>query len=152
MAGRVVCWSCGSPLDGVPRPIRRHTLCPECRADLHVCRMCVHFDRHLIGQCAHDRADKVLDKTQANYCTYYSPRPNAYEASGAAAEDASLGELERLFGLAGGPVPEEKSEAPPVASRESPQAVRDKARAELERLFGLQTPKRSGGASSEEEG
>lgn len=123
----LVCWSCGQSLKDVPRPIRRFTACPQCRAELHVCLMCEHHDRHYIGECSHDRADRVMDKTAANYCTYYVPRPDAYAGGSAAAPgDASRGALDALFGLEG---------APADGAAEDPAATRERARAELEALF-----------------
>lgn len=96
----LVCWKCGAYLKDVPRPIRPSMRCPDCRADLHACRMCRHYDKRYIGQCAHDQADKVLDKEQANYCTYFTPRPHAH-AHGERSDDAkdrAHAELAALFG------------------------------------------------------
>ena len=94
----LTCWHCGGSLKDVPRPIRSQMRCPHCRADLHVCRMCRSYDKRYIGHCSHDEADRVLDKESANYCTFYSPEPNAFgtERHDPAAQAKS--ELDALFG------------------------------------------------------
>ena len=54
----VVCWNCGRDLADIPRPISRHSNCPECFTDLHCCRLCKHFLPERVGICAEDRADR----------------------------------------------------------------------------------------------
>jgi len=101
MRKELVCWQCGRTLEDIPRPIRPSMRCPGCRADLHACRMCRHYNTRYIGGCGHDKADKVLDKGQANYCTYFTPRPDAHSPQrNEAAEDAKA-KLAALFGEAG---------------------------------------------------
>ena len=78
MGNKLVCWRCGGSLDDVPRPIRRLSRCPHCRNDLHVCRLCIHYTTRYIGECAHDRAERVLDKTAANFCSHFRPRADAH--------------------------------------------------------------------------
>ena len=79
MSGKLVCWKCGGSLRGVPRPIRRLARCPACRADLHVCKLCRHFAPGVLGECLHERAERVVDKEGANFCTYWRPRPDAHD-------------------------------------------------------------------------
>jgi hypothetical protein len=126
------CWKCGSGLEGVERPIRRSTICPACRADLHVCRQCVHYDRTLIRRCRHDRADNVMEKERANFCGYFLPARGIGGSSvDQEAEKAQSG-LAALFGLEG-----EEAELPGVDVVSRQQQEAERARSELEDLFGL---------------
>jgi len=126
MGAKLECWSCGGSLCEVPRPIARLALCPECRADLHVCRMCRFYDRAVLGECRHDRAERVLDKERANFCTHFRPRPRAHEPVHDHRAEAARAELEALFG-----------EAPSLNPRERAKTEADRAREALEALFGV---------------
>ncbi len=134
---KLVCWHCGDSLDGLPRPIRSQMRCPHCRADLHVCRMCRHHDTRYIGHCSHEQADRVLDKESANYCTFYSPRADAYVAWERGQGERARRELDALFGS-------EVEQADPEdgeADAESPQA---RARREADSLFDFGKKPRGG--------
>jgi len=144
MADKLVCWQCGGRLKGVPRPIRRFAECPECHADLHVCVMCRHYDTRLIGECNQDHADRVVDKHHANFCTYFKPRPDAYDPRAGAEAQAARERLQALFGIhrpdaAAGP--EAAGEEAPKETRKEPAAAAkseaERAREELEALFDL---------------
>jgi hypothetical protein len=45
MANEIVCWRCGASLAALALPLRRAEECPGCRSQLHVCKLCVHYDR-----------------------------------------------------------------------------------------------------------
>ncbi len=132
MAG-LVCWSCGGSLRGVPRPIRRLTQCPTCKSDLHVCRMCRHWAPATLGECDHDRAERVGDKASANFCTYFRPRPNAHAPPQDASREAREA-LNRLFGVEEGEPAEPAARADP---RRKAQANAASARRALDELFNL---------------
>ena len=68
----VVCWNCGRDLADIPRPISRHSNCPECFTDLHCCRLCKHFLPERVGVCAEDRADPPVEKENANFCDFFT--------------------------------------------------------------------------------
>ncbi len=125
MKGDLVCWQCGGSLKDMPRPIRSSMRCPTCRADLHACRMCRHYNTRYIGDCDHDKADKVLDKTNANYCTYYSPRPNAHAEQRDVKGERAKAELAALFG---DDAAESEKEAEPLSPGE-------RAKRDAEALF-----------------
>ncbi len=142
MAKELVCWQCGASLKSVPLPLSRLAECPRCRADLHVCRMCKHYDTRYIGECRHDRADRVLDKTHANFCTHFRPRPDAHDPAANAEADAARARLEALFGMQedpedpSGETPEQ-DEQPAASERgEGPKSEAERAREQLEALFG----------------
>ncbi len=94
------CWKCGASLAGVLLPLARTETCPSCRADLHVCRMCRHFDASRAEQCRELTAERVADKARANFCGWFVPRPEAYAGGGAAMAQANRSALDALFGAA----------------------------------------------------
>ena len=94
----LVCWKCGASLAGLLLPLGRREVCPSCRVDLHVCRLCRHYDAHRAGQCRELAADPVIDKTRANYCGWFVPRPDAYLGGGAAMAQGGRAGLDALFG------------------------------------------------------
>ncbi len=98
MAHDLVCWKCGAPLSELSLPLRRLDECPKCRAELHVCRMCVDYDTRVAKHCREPTAEEVSDKTRANFCDHFKPRPGAYIPPNTAAVDKARSELERLFG------------------------------------------------------
>ncbi len=78
MAHDLVCWKCGTSLAELTLPLRRLDECPQCRAELHVCRMCVDYDTRVAKHCREPTAEEVSDKTHANFCDHFKPRPGAY--------------------------------------------------------------------------
>lgn len=119
----LVCWNCGESLDEIPRPIRRSASCQHCRADLHCCRLCRHYDERLTARCDDERADPPTNKEGANFCEFFTPRSDAYEAARGGRQNAARSALDALFG--GGE--EAESAAPDPA---------EDARAKLDALFG----------------
>lgn len=112
----LVCWRCGASLADEPLPMARSAQCRACRADLHVCKLCEFHARGIANECREPIAERVVDKTRANFCGYYKPRAGAYTpASGTADAEAALA---ALFGEA-----------------EPPAAPADAARAALDDLF-----------------
>jgi hypothetical protein len=98
-AGQVLrCWKCGADVSDARLPDAREARCPDCEADLHVCRMCRHYAPRLSGACDEDRADEVSAKDRANFCDWFIPNAGAFiPKSGTAAQAAREG-LNRLFG------------------------------------------------------
>jgi hypothetical protein len=92
------CWKCGASLAGMLLPLSRRETCPSCHADLHVCKLCRHYDAQRAGQCRELAAERVADKTRVNDCGWFVPRPDAYQGGGAAMAQASRGALDALFG------------------------------------------------------
>lgn len=95
----LVCWRCGRGLADEPLPLAREARCRGCNADLHVCRLCEFYDPGVANACREPIAEKVADKTRANFCGYHTPRAGAYAG---AAGTAARADLEGLFGLPGG--------------------------------------------------
>jgi len=59
---------------GVVLPIGADSLarCPSCRAELHACRQCGHFDPARRFECAQPVAERVADKRARNECATFS--------------------------------------------------------------------------------
>ncbi len=90
--------------------------------------MCVHFNARVSGQCDEDRAEDVSDKTRANFCDYFKPRPDAHRPSDPGRAQAARAALDALFGGA----PHANSPATDVAE---PLSAAESARRQLEDLF-----------------
>ena len=123
MAQTLTCWKCGTSLAEVLVPFARVAECPECRADLHVCRMCEFFDPGVRRGCREPVAEEVSDRERANFCGYFTP----VRGLGPCADDggslAARTELDSLFGL-------------PASSSASPGDAGE-ARRRLDDLFGV---------------
>lgn len=119
MSAALVCWRCGESLKMLPLPLSRLAECPSCRAELHACRLCVNYDAHTQRQCREIRAEEIIKKDQANFCDWFKPRANAYDARAQAKAATAKSTLDALFR---GAIP---SETPA-----------DPARAKLDDLFG----------------
>ncbi len=98
MSHELVCWKCGASLAALTLPLRRLEECPKCRAELHVCRMCVDYDTQVAKHCREPTAEEVRDKEHANFCDFFKPRPAAYIAPNTAEVARARAELEKLFG------------------------------------------------------
>lgn len=94
----LLCWRCGASLAELSLPLARRDECPQCRVELHVCRMCVHYAPRLLRGCDEDDAPDVRDKQTANFCDYYRPSPKAFDGGQSAADAAARAELAKLFG------------------------------------------------------
>ncbi len=118
------CWKCGAPQQDLLLPLARLAECPQCRAQLHVCRMCEFFDPAAPQQCREPVADLVADKQRANFCGYLRINPRAYAPPDAKTE-ASRQALDALFGGGDGAAPAGG------AARSAGEAARE----DLEKLF-----------------
>jgi len=94
----IVCWNCGTSLDDIPRPISRHSQCSKCFNELHCCRLCRHFDPARTTDCYEDRADPPLEKENANFCEFFSPKGGVFERKTIDRSDSARGALGTLFG------------------------------------------------------
>jgi hypothetical protein len=100
IAAELACWKCGASLADLTLPLRRLEECRACGAELHVCRLCDFYDTAVAKSCREPVAEEVRDKTHANFCDYFRPRPGAYAPASDAAAQAKA-ELEALFGGGG---------------------------------------------------
>jgi hypothetical protein len=63
------CAECGAVL---PITADSLTQCPHCRAALHTCRQCAHFDTACRFECTQNIADRIADKRALNDCVRFS--------------------------------------------------------------------------------
>jgi hypothetical protein len=63
------CAECGGVL-----PVTADSLnqCPHCRAELHTCRQCAHFDPARRFECAQAIDERIVDKRSRNDCSRFS--------------------------------------------------------------------------------
>lgn len=97
MTHRITCFRCGTPLGAMSLPFSRRDQCPECGIDLHVCRMCIHYDPRVPRQCREDGAEDVKEKELANFCEWYEPSDSAFEPGHKSEADRAREALEALF-------------------------------------------------------
>lgn len=97
------CYRCGASLSALSLPLSRRDACPECRAELHVCRMCVFFAPNRSPRCTNEDAEDVRDEHKANFCDYFVPTPEAYTEEQRSAESEAGSALAALFGEDGEP-------------------------------------------------
>lgn len=120
MTTDLVCWKCGTSLDGVPMPLSRLSLCLKCSADLYVCKLCEFHEPKLRQGCLEDRAEHVQEKERANFCEYFRARPDAHVPRDQSRTEAARNQLDSLFG--GGM---------------QASVAKDPAQEELDKLFGI---------------
>lgn len=89
------CWHCAAPLG--PLDFSREGECPNCRRQTHVCRNCRFYRPGLHNDCQEPIAERVPDKTRANFCDYFEPDPKPKLATGSTAPDDLLSAAEALF-------------------------------------------------------
>ena len=71
--------------------------------------MCEFFDPNVPNQCREDDADDVHEKERANFCEWFRPGTDVFDAARAAKEEKSNDALASLF-TSGGAEPQEPSE------------------------------------------
>jgi hypothetical protein len=118
----LVCWKCGASLAQLSLPLRRLDECPQCHAELHVCKLCEWYSLSVAKHCRETVAEEVKDKERANFCDYFKPKADAYATTDLDASAKAQAELDALFGRS----------KPEADSAPSPA---EKARLELEALF-----------------
>lgn len=73
MDNKLICFNCSKEiaLSGI---VGRRDECPQCRADVHVCKNCEHYDPKVYNECRETSADVVREKDRANFCDFFTPR------------------------------------------------------------------------------
>ena len=65
---------------------------PKC-----MCAVCAVTMSRAARQCRELAAEEIKDKTRANFCGWFVPRPDTYQGGGAAISQASRSALDALF-------------------------------------------------------
>ncbi len=65
------CADCGTLLPSLTDGLGQ---CPKCRAELHSCQQCAHFDPGQRFECAQSVPERITDKRARNGCTFFSLR------------------------------------------------------------------------------
>ena len=60
--------------------------------------MCIYYDPAVTKACREDDADEVREKERANFCDYFRPAEDTFDAVRAASETKAVEELQSLFG------------------------------------------------------
>lgn len=89
------CWHCGADLHSVD--YGRETDCRGCGKPTRVCRNCRWYAPDRTNQCEEPMADRVMDKTHANFCGYFEPTTSPRSDGEKSAEDALRQAAEDLF-------------------------------------------------------
>jgi hypothetical protein len=92
------CYRCGEPLASLSLPLSRRDECPSCSVHLHVCKMCEFFDPDVPKQCREDDAEEVLEKERQNFCEWFRPGHDVFDAARAGGAAAAKDALDALFG------------------------------------------------------
>ena len=98
MTHNLACYRCGASLAALSLPLSRRDQCPDCSADLHVCKMCVSFDSTVPRKCREDGAEDVTDKERPNFCDWFQPSDKAFDPMRKSDADAAQEALAALFG------------------------------------------------------
>ena len=98
MSTELICYRCGASLAELTPPISRHDECPECTVYLHVCRMCEFYNPNVPKQCAEDDAEEVFGKERLNFCEWFKPGTDVFDARQAAEASRAKSDLATLFG------------------------------------------------------
>ena len=98
MSHDILCHRCGASLAALSLPLSRQDACPDCGAELHVCRQCLHFDPAVPRQCREDGAEDVKDKDRNNFCDWFAPSAKAFDPARKSAADEARSALDALFG------------------------------------------------------
>lgn len=89
------CWHCGAALEAAD--YAREACCPQCGRHNHACRNCRFYKPGLSNDCQEPIAERVTDKTRANFCDYFTPNPHPPAAATAASSEQLLSAAEALF-------------------------------------------------------
>jgi hypothetical protein len=97
MSHSLVCWRCGASLAELSLPLRRLDACKACNAELHVCKMCVEFERSYPNQCREPTVEEVRKKEEANFCDHFKPKAGAFVAKDGGELARAKSALDDLF-------------------------------------------------------
>lgn len=94
MAVDVKCFSCGK-LMSFPERVGLREECPQCKADVHVCKNCEFHDPKIYNECREPQSDPIRERDRANRCDFFRPKTDGASAGDKAA--AMKAAAEALF-------------------------------------------------------
>jgi hypothetical protein len=112
MSNEFICWNCNEALSNVILPMSRREECAKCKADQHVCNMCLYFVK---DRCEEERAEHISDTEKANFCDYFKPNNKVFKMADNQKAAKAKAELAALFGDV---VPEKNQDDEPLSPTE----------------------------------
>ena len=97
-----MCWQCGMAVNDQPLPLSTYAECRPCRAQLHCCRQCQHYNPRLRVDCDEPRAESHSEREKANFCDWFKLRREFVEPGEKAPLVNHQTELNTLFGANAG--------------------------------------------------
>ena len=92
----MICWKCRKETN-IEKPVRGDE-CPNCHADLHVCKACDFYESGSHNDCRESSADFVSDKERSNFCDYFRVSTKGIAGdSGKSKADAAKDAFNALF-------------------------------------------------------
>jgi hypothetical protein len=91
---KVFCFSCKKDVPFITMVGRRDE-CPFCRADLHVCKNCIHYDEKSYNECREPQGERVVEKEKSNFCDFFSPAATGQDLN--KSRDSIMSAAEALF-------------------------------------------------------
>jgi len=85
-----------------PLPLSTYAECRPCRAQLHCCRQCQHYNPRLRVDCDEPRAESHSEREKANFCDWFKLRREFVEPGEKAPSVDYQAELNTLFGTDAG--------------------------------------------------
>ncbi len=89
------CHKCQAEVPG--REFGRGAACPQCRADVHACLNCDHYDSGAHHECREPQAEWVREKDRGNFCDYFRFRQGVHGQRAAGAISDTKKKLDDLF-------------------------------------------------------
>jgi len=97
MTDDLLCYRCGASLAELSLPLSRQDECPTCSVYLHVCKMCALYDPGVPRQCREDDAEEVIEKERLNFCEWFKPGDDVFDAARAKQQTKAKDALAALF-------------------------------------------------------
>jgi primosomal protein N' len=89
------CWHCSAELQSAD--YGRESDCRGCGKPTRVCRNCRWYAPERTNQCEEPMAERVLDKTHANFCDFFEPTTTPRDDGDKTSDDAIRQAAEDLF-------------------------------------------------------
>ena len=92
------CHNCNAKVEVLDR-VGRKDECDHCKADLHVCKNCQHYDETSYNECRETSADRVVEKEASNFCDFFTPMGGEHDKGDSKAD--MMAAAEALFNKKG---------------------------------------------------